>query len=332
LQAISACNFVYEQGEPSVRVLITGITGFAGSHLAERLLTQAHIELWGTSRGGQGNIAHLTDRVTLRTAELTDYAATRKVVEECAPARIFHLAGQAFVPVSWQDPWTTLENNIRSQLNVLQAIVELQLDTRILCVGSQELYGRVSSDHLPISEETSFRPDSPYGVSKVTQDLLGLQYFLSYGMHTVRARPFNHIGPRQNERFAAPAFAKQIAEIEKGLRPPVIEVGNLDSLRDFTDVRDTVHAYDLLLEHGKAGEAYNIGRGVPVRVGDMLDQLLALTDRDIEIRISPERLRPSNVPVAYADVHKLKQTTGWEPHYAFTRTLETILEDWRMRV
>lgn len=315
-----------------MRVLITGITGFAGSHLAERLLTQAHIEVWGTSRGNWGNIAHLSERVTLCIADLTDYAATRRVLEQCAPTRIFHLAGQAFVPVSWQDPWSTLENNIRSQLNVLQAIVELQLETRVLCIGSQELYGRVGSQDLPINEATPFRPDSPYGVSKVTQDLLGLQYFLSYGLHAVRARPFNHIGPRQNERFAAPAFAKQIAEIEKGLRPPVIEVGNLESLRDFTDVRDTVHAYELLLEHGQAGEAYNIGRGVPVRVGDMLDQLLALTNHDIEIRVSPERLRPSSVPVAYADVRKLKQTTGWAPQYAFTRTLETILDDWRARV
>ena len=315
-----------------MRVLITGITGFAGSHLAERLLEQAHIEVWGTSRGGSGMVAHLADKVTLCTADLTDYAATRAVLAQSQPARIFHLAGQAFVPVSWQDPWSTLENNIRSELNVLQALVELELDARVLCVAYQEVYGRVDPDHLPLTEDTPFRPDSPYGVSKVTQDLLGLQYFLSYGLHTVRARPFNHIGPRQNERFAAPAFAKQIAEIEKGIRPPVIEVGNLEALRDFTDVRDTVHAYELLLEHGEAGEAYNIGRGLPVRVGDMLDQLLALTAHRIEVRIDPERLRPSSVPVAYADVHKLKETTGWEPQIPFTRTLETILEDWRTRV
>lgn len=315
-----------------MRVLITGITGFAGSHLAERLLEQAHMEVWGTSRGGAGISAALTDRVTLCTADLTDYAATRTVLEQCQPARIFHLAGQAFVPLSWQDPWSTLENNIRSELNILQAMVELGLEARVLCVASQEVYGRVDVAQLPLKEETPFRPDSPYGVSKVTQDLLGLQYFLSYGIYTIRARPFNHIGPRQNERFAAPAFAKQIAEIEKGLRPPVIEVGNLDSLRDFTDVRDTVRAYELLLEKGQAGEAYNIGRGVPVRVGDMLEQLLALTPHQIEVRIDPQRLRPSSVPVTYADVTKLKQTTGWEAEIPFSRTLETILEDWRMRV
>ncbi|MDQ4078386.1 MAG: GDP-mannose 4,6-dehydratase [Chloroflexota bacterium] len=315
-----------------MRALITGASGFAGSHLADFLLHQKGVELWGTTRSGLGAASHLTDQMTLRPVELTDPAAVRDLLAECRPNRIYHLAAQAFVPASWEDPWPTLENNTRAQLNLLQAMVELDLDGRILCVGSMEVYGQIQPEDLPVDEQTPFRPDSPYGVSKVAQDMLASQYFRSYGLYTVRVRPFNHIGPRQDDRFVAPAFAKQIAEIEQGVRLPVIEVGNLEAQRDFSDVRDVVRAYYLLLEEGDAGEAYNVGRGRPHSVRELLDLLLSFTDIDIDVQQDPARLRPSDVPVSYADISKIHQATGWTPQISFAQSLRSVLEDWRKRV
>lgn len=315
-----------------VRILITGISGFAGSHLADLLLQQDEIEIWGTLRSGIGSVAHVADKLTLRYVDLREPSAVYALLEECQPARIYHLAGQAFVHLSWKEPWPTLENNIRAQLNLLQAIVDLQLETRILCVTSQEIYGKTKPEDLPIDESTPLRPDSPYGVSKVAQDMLGLQYFRSYGLYTIRARPFNHIGPRQNERFVASNFAKQIVEIELGLRPPMIQFGNLSAQRDFSDVRDMVRAYYLLLERGQPGEAYNIGRGKPHSVRTLLDLLLKSTHIKIEERIDPERLRPSDMPISYADISKLHHTTGWQPSVSFEDSLRDVLDYWRYKL
>jgi GDP-4-dehydro-6-deoxy-D-mannose reductase len=312
-----------------LRALITGASGFAGSHLADLLVEQGEREVWGTTRNGMGEATHLSPAVTFCTIDLTDPAAVTRLLERCRPERIYHLAAQAFVPVSWQDPWPTLENNIRAQLNLLQAMVELELEARILCVSSVEIYGKVRPEELPVSEKTALRPDSPYGVSKIAQDMLALQYFNSHGLHTVRAHPFNHIGPRQNALFVAPAFARQIAQVEHGLRPPFIEVGNLDAQRDFVDVRDVVRAYYLLLEQGAPGEAYVIGRGEPDSVRHLLDLLLACTDHEIEVRQDPARMRPSNVPISYADITKVRATTGWSPQISLEQSLRDVLADWR---
>ena len=315
-----------------MRVLITGVSGFAGSHLADFLLEQDDLEVWGTYRSGVGSAAHLTDRITLRQIDLIDAEAVYALLAECQPQRIYHLAGQAFVLVSWKDPWPTLENNIRPQLNVLQAMVDLNLDARILGVTSMKVYGQTGAKDLPIDELTPLRPDSPYAVSKLAQDMLCAQYFNSYGLITVRARPFNHIGPRQNDRFVASNFAKQIAEIECGLRAPVIHVGNLEAERDFTHVRDMVRAYYLLLEHGQPGEAYNLGQGEPNSIQKLLDLLLTFSDIDIQVRIDPARLRPSNVPVSYADISKLRAATNWAPQISFEQSLRDVLEYWRQKI
>jgi GDP-4-dehydro-6-deoxy-D-mannose reductase len=312
-----------------VRALITGASGFAGSHLADLLVQQGEREVWGTTRDGMGEAAHLSGQVRFCTIDLTDPVAVTRLLEQCRPERIYHLAAQAYVPVSWKDPWPTLENNIRAQLNLLQAMVALDLDARMLCVSSVEIYGKVRPEELPVNEKTALRPDSPYGVSKIAQDMLALQYFNSHALHAVRAHPFNHIGPRQNERFVAPAFARQIAEVEQGLRPPFIEVGNLDSRRDFVDVRDVVRAYYLLLEQGVPGEAYVIGRGEPHSVQHLLDLLLACSDRDIEVRQDPARMRPSDVPVSYADIAKIRATTGWSPQISLEQSVRDVLADWR---
>ncbi len=316
----------------SVRALITGVSGFAGSFLAEHLLAQPGVEVWGVLHGDTNHTTALRERIIPVPGDLTDPALARRILAQAAPDCVFHLAAQAFVPVSWQAPWATLENNIRAQVNLLHAAAEQRSSARILIVGSNEEYGRVLPNELPISEDTPLRPDSPYGVSKIAQDFLGLQYFLSHRLNVVRVRPFNHIGPRQNERFVAANFAKQIAEIEAGAREPVLCVGNLESQRDFTDVRDMVRAYALALERGAPGEVYNIGSGQPRRVRELVDAYLALARLPIRIEPDPSRNRPSDTPVSYCDASKFKKQTGWEPQIPFGQTLRDTLDYWRGKV
>lgn len=315
-----------------MRVLITGIAGFAGSHLADFLLAQNDpaLELVGVSQSGGENVP--TDsRIRFIVGDLSDARFTFDLLAQVSPDRIYHLAAQAFVPVSWQDPWATLENNIRAQTNLLHAAAQQKSNARILIVGSNEEYGRVTPADLPIDEDTPLRPDSPYGVSKITQDFLGLQYFISHQLHVVRVRPFNHIGPRQNERFVTSSFAKQIAEIEAGKRAPQLRVGNLDAQRDFTDVRDMMRGYVLALERGNAGDVYNIGSGIPRAIHEIVAVYQTLARVPFEIEYDPERTRPSDTPVSYCDATKFKRATGWEPQYSFEETLRDILDDWRGR-
>jgi len=300
--------------------------------LAEYLLTHTEIDVCGIVHRRDENIAHLRDRLTLFRGDLRDYKSVSVILARTKPDLIFHLAAQSSVSASWREPWATLESNIRFQLNILQAVVDLGLEPRILVVGSNEEYGRVSPDELPITEANPLRPDNPYGVSKVAQDMLGLQYHLSHGLPIIRVRPFNHIGPRQDERFVAPAFAKQIAEIEAGLRPPVVKVGNLEAERDFTDVRDVVRAYWLILEEGEPGEVYNIGSGVPHSIQELLDTLLSLSEVEIAVEQDPTRMRPSDVPISYCDYSKLWECTGWEPTISFEESLRDVLNYWREKV
>lgn len=315
-----------------MRVLITGIAGFAGSHLAEHLLTESDTEIWGVVRGEGWRIAHLEGPVTLRRGDLRDPQFCRRLLEEARPQHLYHLAAQAFVPSSWVDPWGTLEANLRPQINLLTAVLELGLRPRALVLGSNEEYGAVRPEELPIREETPLRPDSPYGVSKVAQDLLGLQYHLSHGLEIVRVRPFNHVGLGQREHFVVPALAQQIAEIEAGLRPPVVRVGNLEAQRDFTDVRDMVRAYALALTQGLPGEVYNIGSGVTRSIRQVLEALLAFSSARISIEVDPTRLRPSDVPVSVCDYNRFRERTGWDPRIPWEQTLGDVLQEWRERV
>jgi GDP-4-dehydro-6-deoxy-D-mannose reductase len=315
-----------------LRALITGANGFAGSHLAEYLLEHTDIAPYGLGLGHQEHIAHLKGKLIFSEDDLCDPERVKGVLAEIRPDLIFHLAAQAYVGVSWQDPWATLANNIRAQLNILQAVVGLSLPARVMVVGSNEEYGLVRPDELPVKETNPLRPDNPYGVSKIGQDMLGLQYHNSYGLQVVRVRPFNHIGPRQSEQFVASAFARQIAEAELGLREAVIRVGNLSSQRDFTDVRDVVRAYYLILVQGQAGEVYNIGSGVPRLISHLLDTLLKLSKLNIKVQQDPARLRPSDVPIIYCDPSKLKACTGWQPTISFEQSLYDVLEYWRERI
>lgn len=308
-----------------MRILITGVGGFAGSHLADALLTEGGHEVWGTLI--TPDRPHYLDRRVLdQAADLRYPDQVDRVLSEIRPERIYHLAAQAFVPQSWLDPWDTLETNIRAQLNVFQGCLRLGLsETRVLVVGSNEEYGRLSEDQLPATEQTPLRPDSPYGVSKIAQDYLGQSYYLSHGLPVVRVRPFNHLGPRQDPRFVAADFARQIAAIERGDRPPVVRVGNLQAERDFTDVRDVVQAYVAALEHGQPGAVYNVASGTARPVQAILDGLLANARCPVALEIDPEKLRPSDTPRQLGDSSALRAATGWRPRIPFEQTLEDIL-------
>ncbi len=317
-----------------MKALITGITGFVGSHLAEFLLEQEGVEVYGTFRWRSRleNIEHLAGRVTLMECDLRDRVSVDRLMEMVQPDLIFHLAAQSFVPTSWNAPAETFNTNIIGQLNIFEAICHLGTKTRIQIAGSSEEYGFVAENEVPITEDNPLRPLSPYGVSKVAQDLMAYQYHRSYGLHVVRTRAFNHTGPRRGVVFAASNFAKQIAEIEAGVREPVLEVGNLDTLRDFTDVRDVARAYWLAILYGEPGEVYNIARGHAYAIREIVDILRGLAQKEFVIRQDPARMRPSDVPILLGDCSRFHQLTGWVPEIPFERTLQDLLDYWRDRL
>jgi len=318
-----------------MRVLITGITGMAGSHLADYCLGRGDVEVVGTIRwrSPRENIAGIADRIRLVDADLRDQAGVRRMLDAIRPDAIFHLAAQSFVPASWQSPADTLTTNVLGQVHLLEAMRDLGMtDVPMQIAGSSEEYGLVHPEETPITEENPLRPLSPYAVSKVTQDMLGWQYHRSFGLRTVRTRAFNHEGPRRGEVFVTSNFAKQIAEIESGRRPPVLEVGNLEARRDWHDVRDTVVAYWKAAFEGEPGEVYNIGRGEAVSIQGMLDILLSMAKVEVAVRPVPERMRPSDVELLVCDPTKFRDRTGWVPTIPLDQTLRDTLEYWRERV
>jgi len=317
-----------------MRVLITGITGFVGSFLAEALLERKGAQLFGIKRwrSKTEHIDHLSDQITLFECDLRDASSVRKTISDIRPDWIFHLAAQSFVPTSWTVPSETLVTNIIGQLNLLEAIREEKLNPRIQIAGSSEEYGLVTPEELPITENQPLRPLSPYAVSKVSQDLLAYQYAKSYNMHLIRTRAFNHTGPRRGDVFVISNFCKQIALIEAGKQAPTIQAGNLEATRDFTDVRDIVTAYIAALEKGEPGEVYNICSGEEHSIQSILDRLLKLTEKKIEIQIDPARLRPSDVPRLRGDSTKFRAKTGWAPKIPIDQTLQDLLNYWRERI
>jgi len=318
-----------------MKVLITGITGFVGSHLADYCLAMDEpVEVVGICRwrSRRENIEHLGDSLDLRECDLRDGSSVMKVLADVRPDRIFHLAAQSYVPSSWNSPAETITTNVLGQLNIFEAMRELELDARIQIAGSSEEYGLVHPDETPITEDNPLRPLSPYAVSKVTQDMLAYQYHQSYGIQAVRTRAFNHTGPRRGEVFVTSNFAKQIVTIEKGLHEPVMHVGDLTPERDFTDARDVVRAYWACLEHCTPGDVYNIASGRAYHIQDVLDMLLSHSSADIEVREDPARLRPSDVPLLLGDNSKFCDATGWKPEIPFEQTAKDLLDYWRERV
>ncbi|OGF47741.1 MAG: GDP-mannose 4,6-dehydratase [Candidatus Firestonebacteria bacterium RIFOXYC2_FULL_39_67] len=317
------------------RVLITGVSGFVGSHLVDFLLNKKNIEIHGADiLGGEksANIESSINKIKFHACDLRQSTPVRKLVKEIKPDRILHLAGSAFVGDSWSSPQNTFEMNVFSELNIFNALVELRLNPWIQIACSSEEYGLAAKKELPISEKNELRPLSPYAVSKIAQDYLGYQYFKSYGLKVVRTRSFNHIGPRQNDKFVVSNFAKQIAMIEKGKQEPFINVGNLDSVRDFTDVRDIVKAYWLCTEKGIPGEVYNLCSGKGYKISEILRILLSFSKVKVKIKIDPKKMRLSDVPVWVGDNRKFVKQTGWKLEYSLKKTLSDTLDYWRGKV
>lgn len=316
-----------------MKAFITGINGFVGSHLSEFLLGKGY-EVSGLifERYKIDKISGVIKDIQLYEGDVKDYGLLKDVLAESHPEEIYHLAGLSHVQHSWKNEWETYKVNFLGTYNLLEAIKELGLKTKVLIIGSSDEYGKVQPDRLPIKEDYPLMPLSPYGVSKACQELLALRYARSEGIHVVAVRAFNHTGPRQDPYFVCSDFAKQIAEAETGLRAPVIYVGDLGTERDFTDVRDVVEAYHLLLKEGKSGEIYNVCSGRAFSIKWVLGRLLALSKRTITIKEDPKRLRPVDITARIGDNRKLRETTGWQPIIPMERTLEDVFKYWQEKV
>ncbi|MFA4889239.1 MAG: GDP-mannose 4,6-dehydratase [Candidatus Omnitrophota bacterium] len=314
--------------------LITGIAGFAGSHLADFLLQQPDLEVLGidSPKANLEKISHIKSKIRLYRCDICDFNNLFKVIKRIRPDLVFHLAAQAYVPDSWKLPALSLNTNIIGTLNLLESIRSLKISSRIQIACSAEEYGRVSKKEIPVKELSQFRPLSPYAVGKITQDMLGYQYYQNYQMYIVRTRAFNHLGPRMAESFVAANFSKQVALIEAGRQEPVIKVGNLSPVRDFTDVRDIVRGYWLSLVKCLPGEAYNLCSGKGYKINDLLDILLSFSNVKIRVQVDKARLRPTDVPMLVGDYSKFRRQTQWSPCIPIKKTLFDILSYWRQKV
>ncbi len=299
------------------KVLITGASGFVGGHLT------AHLEACGDEVVGVDRIPDGID--------ITDAEAIRKVIADVAPRAIYHLAGWADVGGSWKAPVEAFRVNAEGTLNVLSAAAEVGVE-RVLAVSSADVYGKVDPSELPLTEDSPLRPASPYAASKVAADYLGLQAWLGNGLPVLRVRAFNHLGPGQTDKFVAPAIASRIARAELGGGATVLPIGDLSARRDFTDVRDVVRAYRLLMEHGEPGEVYNVCSGVDLAVQDLADQLVAQSTVPLRLEVDPSLLRPVELPVLRGSHERLTAATGWEPQISIEQTLTDLLQDWRTRL
>lgn len=317
-----------------MRALITGVTGFVGGHLVEHLADSGDQIIGLSSRGRwPEGLVHLErlarlERLDLVEATESDFA---DLIRRKQPEAIYHLAAQANPSRSVSDPRGTWALNLGGTLNLLEAVRASGLKPKVVLVGSGVCYGNPAPEHLPVSESCPLRPNNPYAASKGAADLLGIQHFLGQGTEVVMARPFNHAGPRQSSDYALSSFARQVAEVEAGQRS-LIEHGNLEVVRDFTDVRDIVRAYRLLALKGRPGEIYNIGTGRDVPLSKMFATLRELARAPVEARVDPDRFRPVDQPRLLADASKLRQETGWEPRFSTEQTLSDMLDYWRTAI
>ncbi len=323
------------------RCLITGISGFVGSHLADYLLENTDWEIYGIIRWRSplDNISHLlpiindNGRIKLIYGDLRDSDSINHAIRESLPDYVFHLAAQSYPKTSFDSPLDTYETNVQGTSRILEALRQYKRDAIIHVCASSEVFGRVSADKLPINEECNFHPASPYAISKVSTDLIGRYYAEAYGMNVQTTRMFTHTGPRRGDVFAESSFAKQIAMIEAAQIEPIIKAGNLDSLRTFADVRDAVRAYYMLLTvRPIAGSYYNIGGNYTCTIGEMLNHLCDLSDKTIGVQIDAERLRPIDADLQVPDCTKFKNHTGWKPEIPFEQTMVDLLNYWRDKV
>lgn len=311
------------------KALIIGAAGFVGKYLAEHLQTEYGMEVTATK------LLHESlsmEQVDIYDLDIRDKEAIVTLLFRTRPDYIFHLAAQSSVGASWKNPGMTIDINIKGSVNVLDAVRELYYKPKILLIGSGEEYGHIKPGETPITEDNMIRPGNIYAATKVCQNMIGSIYAKAYDMDLMMVRAFNHIGPTQAPMFVVADFCKQVAEIEKGLRPPVMYVGNLSAKRDFTDVRDVVRAYAMLIQKGMSGETYNVGSGHAISIQEILEMILSLSDREIKVEVDPNKLRPVDVPIIEADTAKLKAATGWEQTITLKQTIEETLNYWRERL
>jgi len=313
-----------------VRIFITGAGGFVGQHLLSYLtVAMPDAEL----HGGVLNMPiEPCGPATYHALDLRHDTAVRDLLHALEPDQVYHLAAQANVARSHEFAWETLENNIHAQVNLLDAIRSLAHPARVVLISSGEIYGTDHESSIALTENAPFRPSSPYSVSKIAQDMMGLQYFITHHLPIMRARPFNHLGPGQGLGFVAPDFAMQIARIEAGLQERVIHVGNLEAERDFTDVRDIVRAYSLIMVRGEPGDAYNVAAGKTHSIEYVLNTLLSFSDTPIQVRVDTALLRPGSSPRTCGDSSHLTNLTGWHPLIPLEQTLRDLLNDCRQRI
>ena len=320
------------------KVLITGITGFVGSHMADLLLEKKNYEIYGLKRWNLSrlrNVRHIIDKINFYDCDVTDPIAVRTVLREIKPDKIFHFAAESFVQESWKHPSHYMDVNYKGTINFLDAIRELKINPRFFIPGSGEEYGEIKEEELPINENTILRPMNPYSVTKIAQDYIGYVYYRSYSLNVIRTRAFNHEGPRRDYVFGLGSYAHQIARIEQGKQDPVIKVGHLDDKRNFTHIRDLVEAYYLAMEKCIPGEMYIIGSEDPKHVHtyrEVLNMLIEMSEIDskkVKIETEAKFVRPTNVPRLIGDISKFKELTGWEPKIGFKKILEDVLEYWR---
>ena len=312
-----------------MKALITGVGGFVGNHLVRHLVREHECDVTGIDM-----VSPSTDLLGLSgfkfyKMDLMDDSSVRSLIEREKFDEVYHLAAQSSVAMSWSSEVQTYKSNIFSQLGILSALLESSSRSRVLVVSSSEIYGKVSIEEIPIKEEAPLRPTSPYAVSKAVQDLMAYEYYAARGLMTYRTRSFNHIGPGQNVKFVCADFARQIADIETGKIEPEIRVGNIDVIRDFTDVRDVVAAYSTILRKGRAGEAYNVCSGNGISISSLLEILLSQAKKDIKVVVDKSRFRPVDIPILVGDRSKLTLELGWEPKINIEQSALDILNCFR---
>lgn len=312
-----------------MRNLITGGAGFAGSHLAEYLLREGQeVIVFAHPRDELQNLAGLASEVRVQRGDILDARRVQDTLRDLKPQRIYHLAALSSPAESFRDPKAAYDVNLTGTFNFLSAWRQLQFDSRFLYVSSSAVYGEASERELPLREESAFRPVSPYAGSKAAAEMLALQFFHGYGLPIVRARPFNHTGPRQDSRFVCSSLARQMVEVELQLRPPSVAVGNLETRRDFSDVRDVVRGYFLLLENGRPGEVYQLCSGRPSSIKTVVEHFIALSSKPVKVEIDERLIRPEKSIILWGDPSKAKNEAGWEPRYQLGTTLADLKAYW----
>lgn len=309
-----------------MKALVIGGGGFVGPYLVRHLTDDLGYEVTVTKTVKE---TLTMDNATVRNLDILDMEQIRTLLEEEKADYLFHLAAQSSVAYSWKNPTLTVDVNIKGCINLLEAIRLVEKKPRVLLIGSGEEYGHIKKDECPIIEDNVVRPGNIYAATKSCQNMLGRIYSDAYGLDIMMVRAFNHIGPNQTPMFVVADFCKQVANIEKGKQEPVINVGNLSAKRDFTDVRDVVKAYAKLVAGGKRGETYNVGTGHAVAIQDILNKIISMSDKDIEVKVDPAKLRPVDVPIIEPDISKIKREVGWEPLIPLEQTLRETLEHWR---